>query len=40
MNSIAERITFFDSITKDVEIVCVVLMLTGSIQGTRNAVKN
>jgi dynein heavy chain len=35
-----QRITFFDSITKDIEIVCVVLMLTGSIQGTRNAVKS
>jgi dynein heavy chain, axonemal len=37
---IESRKTFFDSITKDVEIVCVVLMLTGSIEGTKNAVKN
>ena len=35
-----ERVTFFDKITKDVEIVRVCLLLTGSIQGTKNQVKD
>ena len=34
-----ERVTFFQSITKDIEIVRVVLLLTGSMQGLRNDVK-
>ena len=34
----ADRATFFDRITKDIEIVRVVLLLTGSIQGTKNHV--
>lgn len=33
------RVTFFDRITNDVEIVRVVLLLTGSIQGTRDNVE-
>lgn len=34
----AGKITFFDRITKDIEIVRVVLLLTGSVQGLRNNV--
>ena len=34
----SERITFFSKIAKDIEIVRVVLLLTGSIQGLRNQV--
>jgi len=34
----AERITFFQKVAKDIEIVRVVLLLTGSIQGLRNQV--
>ncbi|KAF0705126.1 hypothetical protein As57867_007104, partial [Aphanomyces stellatus] len=33
-----ERTTFFERITKDIEIVRVVLLLTGSVQGLRNTV--
>jgi dynein heavy chain len=33
-----KRRTFFDRVTKDIEIVKVVLLLTGSIQGTKNSV--
>lgn len=36
--SSAVKITFFDRITKDIEIVRVVLLLTGSVQGLRNNV--
>lgn len=34
----AGKVTFFDRITKDIEIVRVVLLLTGSVQGLRNNV--
>ena len=34
----SERITFFQRVAKDIEIVRVVLLLTGSIQGLRNQV--
>ena len=34
----ADRITFFQKVAKDIEIVRVVLLLTGSIQGLRNQV--
>ena len=34
-----ERVTFFESITKDIEIVRTVLLLTGSMQGLKNDVK-
>ena len=34
----ADRLTFFRTIAKDIEIVRVVLLLTGSIQGLRNLV--
>lgn len=34
----SEKKTFFSRITKDIEIACVVLLLTGSIQGTRTEV--
>jgi dynein heavy chain len=34
----AKRRTFFARITKDIEIVKVILLLTGSIQGTKNSV--
>jgi dynein heavy chain len=34
----SERITFFQKVAKDIEIVRVVLLLTGSIQGLRNQV--
>ena len=34
------RITFFSKIARDIEIVRVCLLLTGSIQGLRNLVKN
>ncbi|KAJ0399007.1 hypothetical protein P43SY_008327 [Pythium insidiosum] len=34
----APKATFFDRITKDIEIVRVVLLLTGSVQGLRNNV--
>lgn len=33
-----ERVTFFDRITKDIEVVRVVLLLTGSVQGVREQV--
>jgi dynein heavy chain len=36
----AERDPFYDWIAKDKEIVKVILLLTGSIQGTKNSVKN
>ena len=36
--SAANRITFFHKIAKDIEIVRVVLLLTGSIQGLKNQV--
>lgn len=34
-----ERITFFDAITKDIEIVRTILLLTGSMQGLKQDVK-
>ena len=34
-----ERVTFFESITKDIEIVRTVLLLTGSMQGLKQDVK-
>jgi dynein heavy chain len=34
-----ERDPFYDWIAKDKEIVKVILLLTGSIQGTKNSVK-
>ena len=36
--SISNRVTFFHKIAKDIEIVRVVLLLTGSIQGLKNQV--
>ena len=38
--SAANRITFFHKIAKDIEIVRVVLLLTGSIQGLKNQVSD
>ncbi|TYZ61675.1 hypothetical protein PybrP1_000691 [[Pythium] brassicae (nom. inval.)] len=38
INKAAKTVTFFDRITKDIEIVRVVLLLTGSVQGLRNNV--
>ena len=38
--NVANRVTFFHKIAKDIEIVRVVLLLTGSIQGLKNQVSD
>jgi dynein heavy chain len=35
-----QRENFFNQVTQDIEIVRVCLLLTGSVQGTRNAISN
>eukprot|EP00935_MAST-01C_sp_MAST-1C-sp1_P000949 g949.t1 len=35
-----DRLNFFDRVTQDIEIVRVCLLLTGSVQGTRNAISD